>query len=336
MIRVALLGAGRMGEIHGRNAAANPRIDFAWIVDPNLAQASALAAATGARAVDPEEVLADDRLDAVIIATPASSHLPDVLGWLWRGKAVFCEKPLALSCAELEAQAKLFGAAGCPPLFVGFNRRFDPHFGELKARLVAREAGALESLHLINHDPVPPPHGFIPRSGGLFRDFTIHDFDTAAWLLGSPVVELFATASCLVDPVIGELGDVDTARVLLRARSGALCVISNSRRSGCGYDQRIEAFCSDGALRVDNMRPGAVVKMAAQGERRPPIPFAFPDRYADAYRLELDHFVDVVEQGATPCAGYAESYNALWLAEAAERSVRTNAPVRLEQGDLSG
>ena len=330
MIRVALLGAGRMGEIHGRNAAANPRIELAYIVDPDPARGRSLATITGARAVGLADALADARLDAVIIATPASAHLDDVLMWLGRGKAVFCEKPLALSCAELDARVGIFDSAACPPLLVGFNRRFDPHFGELKTRLDAREAGALESLHQINHDPAPPPHDFIPDSGGLFRDFTIHDFDTAAWLLGSPIVELFATASCLVDPAIGELGDVDTARVLLRAQSGALVMISNSRRSGCGYDQRIEAFCSEGALRVDNVRPSATVSMEEAGERRGPIHVAFPDRYADAYRIELDHFVNVVEGTAKPITGFAKSRDALWLAEAAERSMRINAPVKLD------
>src|SRR5579871_5999446 len=239
--KVALIGAGRMGEIRGRHALANGKLELACIVRGRGDSAARLGARLARPVVGLAEALAEPSIAGVIVATTTDTHLDLVLAALAAGKAVFCEKPLDLDLARLRAAADAF-AAGAAPLFVGFNRRFDPHFQRLKARLEGGEIGALESLNIVSHDPAPPPPAFIPTSGGLFRDFSIHDLDTARWLMGEEPVEVFAWASCLVDPAIGAAGDVDTARILLTTASQRLCVISNSRRSGYGYDQRIEAF----------------------------------------------------------------------------------------------
>ena len=326
--KIALIGAGRMGSLHGRNAAANPRFDLMAVADHSAAQAQSLAEETGSKRATVDDILGDATIETVIVASSTSSHLTNVRAAASAGKAVFCEKPLSLDAGSLEGELAELESAGVP-IFVAFNRRFDPHLKELKQRLAAGEAGRIESLHIVNHDPAAPDPAFIPRSGGLFKDFTIHDFDTAAWLLEEPIVEIFATGACLVDPHIGELGDIDTAKLVLRADSGALCVISNSRRSGCGYDQRVEIFGSEGALRVDNVRTSQVRRSSELGDGGATIPYSFVERYGDAYRAELDHFADVLDGRAEPSTGPRDSLRALRLADAAERSFRERRPVSL-------
>ncbi|ODU21626.1 MAG: inositol 2-dehydrogenase [Sphingomonas sp. SCN 67-18] len=332
IIRIAQLGAGRMGSVHARNAAANPRLDLAWIVDPRAEMAAALGKETGATPAPLAAVLADPAVKGVIVASSTDAHLDDTRACLAAGKAVFCEKPLDLSLERLDSVAADFARPGLPPLFVAFNRRFDPHYQALKRRLDGGEIGALESLQIVNHDPETPPPAFIPGSGGLFKDFTIHDFDLVRWLVDEPVVEIFAWASCLIDPEIAALGDVDTAKLLLRTASGKLCVISNSRRTGYGYDQRIEAFGSKGALRVDNVTNTAVSVWRAEGAQADAFPYAFIQRYADGYRAELDHFADVLAGLATPETGYAASRAALAMAEAAALSAQEGRPVSISVG----
>lgn len=330
MIRIALLGAGRMGSLHARNAVASPRFDLAWIADPNQELAKRLAAESGAQVADYDRILADASVQGVLVASSTDAHLANTLDGLRAGKAVFCEKPLSLHADELEAAAGELCDPALPPLVVAFNRRFDPHIAALERRLAGGEIGRLESLHIVNHDPATPSLDFIPRSGGLFRDFTIHDFDMAAWLMKSPIVEIYAVATCLIDPAIAELGDTDSAKLVLRSADGALCVISNSRRSGYGYDQRIEAFGAKGALRIENLRNDAVSRWSEAGASGSPFPYAFPDRYGDAYRAELDHFADVIEGKASSRTGFHASLSAIRLADAAEQSARAGAPVALD------
>lgn len=327
MHRIAQIGAGRMGSVHLANAVANPRLNLAYVVDPRP-DADAIAARAGARVVPLETALADETVAGVIVASSTDLHLDHVLAALDAGKAVFCEKPLDLNLARLTAAE---GRVGQPqaPLFVAFNRRFDPHFRRLKAMIAEGAIGELETLQIVNHDPAAPPAHFIPTSGGLFKDFTIHDFDMACWLMPDPTVEVFAWASCLVDPAIADAGDVDTARVLLRDGKGRICVISNTRRSGCGYDQRIEAFGSAGMATA-----GDVVQHAAQlwrddGAAGAALFPGFVSRYAEAYRAEMDHFAEILDGRARPETGYEASVRALELAEAAARSVAAGAPVRL-------
>jgi myo-inositol 2-dehydrogenase/D-chiro-inositol 1-dehydrogenase len=320
-----------MGSLHGGNVAAHRRLSLKWIADPNAILADRLAAETGARVTDLDEILADPAVKGVVVASSTDCHLAHSQACLRAGKAVFCEKPLSLSGDELLSHAEELSTEGLP-LFVAFNRRFDPHFGALEQRLRRGEIGRLESLHIVNHDPAPPDPNFIPRSGGLFRDFSIHDLDLACWLLQQPIVEVFAFASCLIDPAIAALDDVDTAKIILRSANGALCVISNSRRTGYGYDQRIEAFGSKGALRVGNVRGDNVTKWEEHGWSETAFPFGFQQRYADGYRAELDHFADMIEHGSRPKAGFTESVIAIRLADAVLESVRLGQPVQLTDG----
>ena len=253
-IEVALIGAGRMGMTHGSNAARHPGLRLKYVVDPRP-DAGAIAAGWGATVAPLAQVLDDPAVGGVLICSSTDQHLAHALAAVAAGKAVFCEKPIDLDLAKARAAAPKFVGAR---FVLGFNRRFDPHFRALKARLDAGAIGKLESLQLVNHDPAAPPPGFVPTSGGLFKDFTIHDLDMARWLLGEEPVEVYAAGSCLVDPEIGRLGDIDTARTVLKTASGRLCVIANSRRSGFGYDQRIEAYASAGMVRADNLLESTV------------------------------------------------------------------------------
>ncbi len=328
--KVALIGAGRMGAIHGRNAAATARLDLAYLVESRPDAAASLASELGCHTATFAEVLADASVAGVIIASPTSAHLEMALAALRAGKAVFCEKPLDLELLQLRAAEAELTDAAAPPLYVAFNRRFDAHFQALKAKLASGAIGSLETLHLISHDPAPPPPSFIPTSGGLFRDFTIHDFDMACWLTEELPHDVFAWAECLVDPAIAAAGDVDTARVVLRYASGRICVISNTRRSGYGYDQRVEAYGSRGAAMAGNPRTSTVETWTEAGALSAPIFGSFPARYERSYRAELDHFADILAGAATPLTGYRASLQALILADAAGRSVKAGAPVALE------
>jgi myo-inositol 2-dehydrogenase/D-chiro-inositol 1-dehydrogenase len=212
-------------------------------------------------------------------------------------------------------------------LMLGFNRRFDPSFARLQQQIRDGRIGRLEMLSITSRDPAPPPIEYVKVSGGLFRDMTIHDFDMARWLLGEEPVEVFAAASVLVDKAIGAAGDVDSAVVTLRTASGALCQISNSRRAAYGYDQRIEAFGSKGALRVENVVESTLAFAGADGiVSEKPLHF-FLERYAEAYRRELDHFVTAVATGAAPMTSGADGVKALVLADAALESLKTGRAV---------
>ena len=327
--KIALVGAGRMGSLHAGNAVASPRFELVAIADHDQAKAGQMANDLGTSSRSYQEVLADPEIEAVIVASSTSSHLENVTAAVQAGKAVFCEKPLSLDADTLAAAMPKLEESGAP-IFIAFNRRFDPHLRELKRRLAAGEAGEAETLHIINHDPATPDLGFIPRSGGLFKDFTIHDFDTATWLLEDGFVEIFAAGACLIDPKIGELGDIDSAKLILRSSRGVLCMISNSRRTGYGYDQRVELFGSKGALRVDNVLSTEVRRLGETGTAGAPFPYSFADRYDLAYRTELDHFADVLDGTAIPATGPRDSLRALRLADAAERSFRQASPVALD------
>ena len=325
---VALIGGGRIGKIHAANAAAHPALSLKYVVDPMGDAAAALAARYGAAATTLESALADPAVAGVIVASPTDQHLAHCLQAAAAGKAIFCEKPVDLSVERARSAAAALTRAR---LFLGFNRRFDPSFRALRQKLQAGAIGSLETLHIISHDPAPPPVSYIKVSGGLFKDMTIHDFDVARWLLAEPIVEVYAMAACLVDPAIGAADDIDTAKVLLRTASGRMALISNSRRSGYGYDQRIEAFGSGGAVRVDNLTANTVSVWGEQGANRAPFQNFFLERYAQAYRLEMDHFAAVL-RGEEPAVGFSDGVRALELAEAAGRSQTTGRPVVLSGG----
>lgn len=242
-MRFGLLGAGRIGRIHGLNVAARPDAQLVALSDASADAAASLAQASGARVATTEAILADGAIDAVVICTPTDTHADLIESAVLAGKAVFCEKPVDLDAGRIRRCLDVVARSG-RPLMIGFNRRFDPNFAALERRLRQGEAGVIEIVSVISRDPGPPPIEYVKRSGGLFRDMMIHDFDMARFLLAEEPVEVFALGSSLVDPAIGQAGDVDTAAVLMRTASGRIAQISNSRRATYGYDQRIEVHGS--------------------------------------------------------------------------------------------
>jgi myo-inositol 2-dehydrogenase/D-chiro-inositol 1-dehydrogenase len=325
MLSIAMIGAGRIGRIHARNVAAHPRARLAGIADPHAPSAEALAEACGAQVLTLDQAFA---ADAVLIGSPTPTHADYIERAAAAGKPVFCEKPVDLSAARVRACLDAVRRTGVK-LMVGFNRRFDPSFSALKRRIEAGEIGNVELVTIISRDPSPPPPSYIANSGGLFRDMMIHDLDMARFLLGEEPEEVFAAASCLVDPGIGQAGDVDTAVVTLRTAGGRLCQISNSRRATYGYDQRIEVHGSAGLLRAGNMTATTVELATGAGfTSDPALPF-FLERYAGAYRAELDAFIEAVEADTAPRPDGEDGLAALVLADAATQSAQTGRPVRL-------
>ncbi len=332
MVKFAVLGCGRIGRMHARNLRAHPRAELVALYDVARAAAEEIGAALGARvAGSVDEVLADRDVEAVLIASSTDTHVDLLTRAAKAGKAVLCEKPIDLDIGRVEACWREIGRLD-PLVMVGFNRRFDPSFRALRDRVQAGEVGRLEQVVITSRDPGPPPVSYIKVSGGLFRDMTIHDFDMARYLAGD-IVEVLAMGANLVDPSIQEAGDIDAAMVVMRAASGAMVHVNNSRRCAYGYDQRVEAFGEGGMLRAGNRRPTTVEAWGGERtEAKDPVLHFFIERYAEAYLAEIDHFVDCVEKGTKPLAGFEEGCQALRLADAALESVRTGRAVRLDGG----
>lgn len=325
----ALFGAGRIGRIHAANIHAHEGARLKYVVDVDAASAGKIAAATGAAHVDGTKALGDSDVDALLIASPTDTHAALIEAGAAAGKAILCEKPVDLDirrARECVAAAERAGVL----LAIGFNRRYDPSFRRIRRGIDDGEIGNVESVLIISRDPAPPPVSYVERSGGLFRDMTIHDFDMARWLLGEEPVEITAHGSCLVDPAIGKAGDIDTAAITLRTRGGRIAQIVNSRRAAFGYDQRIEVCGARGMLAAGNQRATSVEHATAAGYARDPaLPF-FLERYADAYRLELDAFVRRLHGESADIVSGADGIRALEIADAADRSRRTRATVLLE------
>ncbi len=328
-MKIGLLGAGRIGRIHGGNIAAHPRAELAAVADADVAAAQRLAMASGATISTVDAIIADREIDAIVICTPTDTHANLVERAMQAGKAVFCEKPVDLSAARIRACLDVVRVAN-GKLMVGFNRRFDPSFGALRRRVAAGEIGNVELITILSRDPAPPPAGFVERSGGLFRDMMIHDLDMARLLLGEEPIEVHAVGSSIIDPAIGAAGDVDTAAVMLKTASGKIAQISNSRRATYGYDQRIEVHGSLGLLAAGNHRATTVEHASADGYTRDPVLPFFLERYADAYRLELDAFVNAVLDGTPLAPSGEDGLRAQLLADAATDAAKTGRPVRLD------
>ncbi|KNG92176.1 inositol 2-dehydrogenase [Pseudaestuariivita atlantica] len=328
MLNVGLLGAGRIAGVHARTITAHPGSQLAAVSDHFPEYAEKLAAEYGATARTTDEVLADPSINAVLIATSTDTHSDLIEAATAAGKAVLCEKPVDLSLDRARACQRAVRLTG-QPVMIGFNRRFDPNFGAMKAALNAGEIGKAEMLSITSFDPAPPPLAYVKVSGGIFRDMMIHDFDMANFLMGEAPESVAAAGSSLVDPGIGEAGDVDTAIVTLRYADGRLAVIRNSRRAAYGYDQRVELLGSEGMLQAENVLENTVVKSSAAGVTGAKPTYFFLERYMPAFTAEWSAFVDAVGAGTDLPVTLDDGVTALAMAEAATRSHQAGAPVKL-------
>ncbi|WP_394887327.1 inositol 2-dehydrogenase [Mesorhizobium sp. AaZ16] len=325
----ALLGAGRIGKVHAKAVGSNPQARLVAVADAFEKAASDLAAAYGAEVRSIDEIEESPDIDAVVICTPTDTHADLIERFAAAGKAVFCEKPIDLDVKRVKECLAVVEKTGAT-LMVGFNRRFDPHFMAVRKAIDDGAIGKVEMVTITSRDPGPPPHDYITRSGGIFRDMTIHDFDMARFLLGEEPVSVSAHASVLVDKKIGELGDFDSVSVILATASGKQCIISNSRRATYGYDQRIEVHGSEGMIAAENQRPVSIEIANGKGYTRPPLHDFFMTRYLDAYANEIASFIAAVNSHAKASPSGQDGLVALTLAEAALRSAKEGKTIQVK------
>lgn len=328
IFNVALFGAGRIGRIHAHNIDAHPKSRLRYIVDIKQAAASDLAENFGSQTASADEVFADKDIDAVLIASATETHAELIERAARTAKKIFCEKPIDLNLDRVERCLDVVKAYQAT-LFMGFNRRFDRNFSELKRQLDDGAIGKPELVVINSRDPDLPPLEYIRASGGLFRDMSIHDIDMANWLMGATPATVSANGACLVNPQLAEVQDIDTGVITVQYESGAIAVITNSRRTTYGYDQRIEVHGSQGMLQAANELESTVIKTNQDGIiSRKPLHF-FLERYANAYRSEWDHFVHVLTGEQALSVSGQVGYDALRIADAALESLKTGTLIRL-------
>jgi myo-inositol 2-dehydrogenase/D-chiro-inositol 1-dehydrogenase len=328
MIETALFGAGRIGRIHAANLAAHPAARLKYVVDVNESAARELASLHGARPASPDQAFADPAVKAVVIASSTDTHAELIVRGARAGQAIFCEKPVDLDLDRARKCERVVAETGVVCL-IGFQRRYDPTFAAVKGRLAAGEIGAPEVLIVTSRDPGAPPVEYIQRSGGIFKDMLIHDFDICRWILDDEAVAVHASGSCLTDPAIAAAGDADTTAVTIRTRHGRLCQINTSRRAAYGYDQRFEVLGSRGMLQAGNHRPTEVSAYSSSAVSTDLPEHFFLERYAGAYAIEMQHFFDALASGAPVRTTIADGVKALELADAATRSWQQGKVIEL-------
>jgi myo-inositol 2-dehydrogenase/D-chiro-inositol 1-dehydrogenase len=330
MLGFCLVGGGFIGPLHAANIAAHPGARLSWVVDLDADVGRRLAGKHGAKATtDLDAALADPAVDVVMICTPPRTHAGIIERAARAGRAVFCEKPVDLDMAKVDACAKTL-AATRTPFFVAFNRRFDPTHRALFDALRAGEIGRPEMLILSSRDPeISPPDYVAAMPYGIFYDTMIHDFDMVRWLLADEPVEVVARTACMLGAKENPHRDPDTAMVMLTMASGALVHVNSSFRAVYGYDQRIEAFGEKGMLISHNQQPTTLERHDSGGIRRDPLLRFFIERYAQSYARELDDFIGAIAAKRPPSITLADGRRALAIAEAAVASAKSGAIIRI-------
>ncbi|MFC1786061.1 inositol 2-dehydrogenase [Candidatus Neomarinimicrobiota bacterium] len=330
-ITLGLVGAGRIGKMHAVNILANfPAVHLKAVVDLKLDFNWAEKVGIPVRSQDISAITEDQEINAVVIATPSNTHVEMIKAMAEAGKNIFCEKPIAFEPDLIRQTNKAVENAGVI-LQVGFNRRFDPDY--LKVRK-AVESAAIGKPHIINmtsRDPKRPNLKFIPGSGGLFMDFCVHDFDMIRFLTGREVEEIYVRGANLVDPKIGELGDIDTALLTLKLSGGAIGIINVCRETNYGYDQQLEVFGSKGSISAQNRRPTSVTLSCKDGVFMDQPFYSFIERYKEAYIAELNGFINCLETGGRPAVDGHDALEAVLIAVAAQQSLKINQPVSLNK-----
>ena len=330
-LRLGVIGAGRIGKLHAENLVTRvPGVEVAAIADVNLAAAQEVAARLHIPAAyeDYHAILNDGSIEAVAICSSTDTHAGILSEAAQAGKHIFCEKPIALDLARIDAALAAVQQAGVK-LQIGFNRRFDPNFRKVRQMVAEGKIGEPHILRITSRDPAPPPIAYVKVSGGIFLDMTIHDFDMARYLCGSEVVEVYVAAGVLVDQAIGEAGDVDTAVITLRFANGAIGVIDNSRRAVYGYDQRVEVFGSAGMLQAHNNTPDNDVYTDAEGSHAAKPLYFFLERYTESFVAEMKEFVKSIQQDTPPLVTGMDGRIPVVIGLAARQSYLEKRPVQI-------
>ncbi|HEP0304609.1 inositol 2-dehydrogenase [Providencia rettgeri] len=328
MFNIALFGAGRIGQVHAVNIAGHKETKLYSVIDPYQPNAVALAEKYQAKVQTTEEAMQDPNIQGVLIASATDTHADLIELAAKHKKVIFCEKPVHLDLERVKQCLKSVKEHNVP-LFIGFNRRYDPQFRHLKNLFQQGAIGKAESLIITSRDPSPPPAEYVKVSGGMFRDMTIHDFDMARFMIGEEPCSVYAQGSNIVDPAIGQAGDIDTAFIILKFPSGAMATISNSRRSGYGYDQRIELHGEKGLLTAGNIKENSVALLSEVGCLSAKPEYFFLQRYHEAYQAEWQHFVDILAGRAESETTGTDGELALYLADKALESLKTGKEVKL-------
>ncbi|PHR93119.1 MAG: inositol 2-dehydrogenase [Blastopirellula sp.] len=331
-LKIALLGAGRIGKVHAQAISGNVSATLVAVADTFDSAAKAISGQYGCEVRTIDAILASTDVDAVLICTPTNTHADLIEQFSRVGKAIFCEKPIDLNLDRVKQCLAVVEETGTA-LMMGFNRRFDPHFAAIRAAIDDGKIGKVEQVNITSRDPGLPPFDYLKVSGGIFRDMTIHDFDMARFLLGEEIETVQAAASVLVDNKVAEYNDFDTASVVLTTKIGQQCVISNSRRATYGYDQRIEVLGSKGMISAENHRPISIEIANEAGFTRPPLHDFFMTRYIDAYAAEIAAFVKAVKNKSAPTPSGKDGHIALVLSEAALLSVAEARVVKVSELD---
>lgn len=326
MIKFALFGAGFIGQVHGANIAAHRRAELRYVYDVNTVAAEQLASRLGANvASSPEEIWKANDVDAVLIASSTNTHADLLSGAIKAGKPVYCEKPIDLNIERVKAVVGEAHHANSTVL-IGFSRRFDPNHLGLREAVQRGEIGRVELMHLTSRGPYPPPISYVKVSGGQFRDQTIHFFDLACWIAGEAPIEVYAAGAALIDPAIGEAGDIDTSMLILKMPSGALCHIDNSRRSAYGYDERIEVFGSGGMVESGRKPVREVSRYTGTKIISDGLHPGWFERLEPTFALALDAFISVIDGQEVVYPSLIDGLRAQMIAEAAVTSLQTNQP----------
>lgn len=333
-VGLAVIGVGRIGTIHARNIAFNiTSASLEAISDTREAAFEECAEQCGSPETYPDyrDLLSRQDLEGVVVCSSTDTHAQIIEDAAEAGKHVFCEKPIALDLTEIGDALKAVENAGIK-FQVGLSRRFDPSFRKAQEKVSSGAIGQPHVLKLTSRDPEPPPMDYVKASGGLFVDMTIHDFDMARFVMGE-VEEVYAQGSVLVEPEIGEAGDVDTAGVVLKFESGAIGLIDNSRKASYGYDQRLEVLGEKGKVEVSNPRETLTEVSDTEGSHKDPLLHFFTERYEEAYRNEMEGYVECIKKDENPLVTGEDGRKAVVLADAAELSRKENRPVKLSEVD---
>jgi myo-inositol 2-dehydrogenase/D-chiro-inositol 1-dehydrogenase len=333
ILNIGLIGAGRIGKVHAANLTTRiPSARIVAVADVMEEAARQCAQQFGISTAvnDYHKLLENPDITAVVICSATDTHARIIGEAAQAGKQIFCEKPISFDLATIDQALQAVAQAGVK-LQVGFNRRFDSNYARIRQAIVQGEIGQLSLLHIISRDPAPPPIEYVKVSGGLFMDMTVHDFDMARFLTGSEVEEVYAAATVMVDPAIGEAGDVDTAVITLKFENGIIGTIDNSRQAIYGYDQRVEVLGNLGGANTENNYPNSAVISGRQSIYRDlPLNF-FMERYTESFVAEMSAFVDaVLNDKPVPVTGQDGRATAL-LALACRKSYLENRPVKLKE-----